>query len=195
MNSSPRFASLAFLALAPLLALGCGSSGPSGPVGGPVTGAVDDHCSMNDALVKAKVGICETPTPTDGGVAPEPPAEPLYNSEGYDDDCKYHVSFTSTEIRKDALVTFTLMLEGLDPAGPVKGAEIDTEVTLGDAHVAPNTKTTSTETPAGSGTYQVGPIKFDRSGEWILRFHFNESCSDAPADSPHGHVGFRINIP
>jgi allantoicase len=186
--------------LAPLAAAGCGSSAASGPVGGPVTGAVDDHCFMNDALMKAKIGVCETPgasdagAPDGGAVVPEM-GEPLFNSEGYDDDCKYHVSWTSTPIRKNELVTFTVTLEGLDPAGPVKGADIDTDVFMGDTIVAPNTGSTSTESPADSGTYKVGPIKFTQSGEWVVELHFFEECSDEPADSPHGHIGFRINVP
>jgi hypothetical protein len=200
MNGSLRFLPLSLLALAPLLAAGCGSSGPSGPVGGAVTGAVDDHCFMNDALTKAKVGMCMVPTASDGGAsadagAPEPPGPPLFNSDGYDDDCKYHVSWTSTPIRKDANVTFTLMLEGLDPPGPVHDATIDVEGLLGDTHVLPNTGTTTSERPANSGTYEIGPVKFNASGEWTFRFHFFENCSDEFADSPHGHIAFRINVP
>jgi hypothetical protein len=193
---------LSFAALA-LLALGCGSSGPTGAVGGPVTGAADEHCTVNGTLMKTKVGMCMPPAESDGGAPADDggaaPAsdygETLFNSEGYDDDCKYHVSFTSTPIRKDALVTFTLTLEGLDPAGPTKGADMDVEAFLGDTHVAPNTNTTATETPADSGIYKIGPVKLDRSGEWTVRFHFFETCADEPADSPHGHVAFRINVP
>jgi hypothetical protein len=194
------FPLLALVALTPLAAA-CGSSGPSGPVGGPVTGAVDDHCFMNDALTKNKVGMCITgPEETDagapdGGAVVPDEGEPLFNSEGYDDDCKYHVSWTSTPVRKNELVTFTFTLEGLDPAGPVKGADIDTDVFLGDTHLAPNTGSKSTESPADSGTYKIGPIKFDESGDWVVRFHFFETCSDAPADSPHGHVAFHVNVP
>ena len=66
---------------------------------------------------------------------------------------------------------------------------------LGDTHVAPNTNTTAIEKPADSGTYEIGPIKFDRSGEWLVSFHFFETCADEPADTPHGHVAFRINVP
>jgi hypothetical protein len=193
-----RFSFLALLTVS-LAAASCGSSGPSGPVGGPVTGAIDDHCFMNDALTRTKVGMCLAPGASDagapdGGAAPEEEI-PLYNSEGYDDACKYHVSWTSTPIRKNELVTFTLALDGLDPAGPVKGADIDTDAFLGDAHVAPNTGSTSSESPADSGKYKVGPIKFDESGEWTVVFHFFEGCADQPADTPHGHIGFRINVP
>jgi len=36
---------------------------------------------------------------------------------------------------------------------------------------------------------------FDKSGRWVVRFHFFESCSDVPDDSPHGHVAFYIDVP
>jgi hypothetical protein len=203
MSRLPRLLPLSFATLA-ALAAGCGSSGPTGAVGGAVTGPADDHCTVNGELMKTKVGMCMSPQESDGGApsdddggaAPGPDyGDPLYNADGYDDECKYHVSWTSTPIRKDALVTFTLTLEGLDPAGAVKGADIDVEAFLGETHVAPNTNTESTETPADSGKYEIGPVKLDRSGEWVVRFHFFEKCADEPEDTPHGHVAFRINVP
>jgi hypothetical protein len=44
------------------------------------------------------------------------------------------------------------------------------------------------------GTYRVGPILFDKPGRWVVRFHFFETCFDAP-DSPHGHAAFYIQVP
>jgi len=77
----------------------CGSTAPSGPTGGPVPDASDQHCTMNGVLTPTHVGMCSS----DGGVeeagATQPPVDvglTLYNSDGYDDDCKYHVSFTTT---------------------------------------------------------------------------------------------------
>jgi hypothetical protein len=190
------------LALAPA----CGSSSPSGPVGGAVAGPADEHCTVNGMLTKTKVGMCMAPGPTDGGTEEEDDGgdgggaptsdfgETLFNDSGYDDECKYQVSFTSTPIRKDANVTFTLTLTGLDPAGAVEDADIDVEAFLGDTHVAPNTNPT-TKATATPGVYTVGPVKFDRSGEWTIRFHFFEGCADEPADTPHGHVAFHIDVP
>ena len=120
--------------------------------------------------------------------------ETLYNSSGYDDDCKYQVSFESTPIRRNEDVTFTVTVEGLDPAGPATGANLYAEVYLTDIHPAPSSGTT-TETPPGSGIYKVGPIVFDASGTWTVRFHMYEMCSDDPADSPHGHAAFYIDVP
>jgi hypothetical protein len=51
----------------------------------------------------------------------------------------------------------------------------------------------------GNGTYKVGPIQFKNplpgASKWIVRFHFNACCSDAPADSPHGHAAFFVSVP
>jgi len=30
---------------------------------------------------------------------------------------------------------------------------------------------------------------------WTVRFHLFEECSDAPADSPHGHGAFFFTVP
>ena len=61
------------------------------------------------------------------------------------------------------------------------------------ATIAPNSGQTTVE--QGNGVYKVGPIQFSKSGKWIVRFHFNECCSDDPMDSPHGHAAFWVNVP
>src|SRR5205085_2224712 len=93
-----------------LVGAGC-SSGPSGPTGGPVTGAVDMHCVMNDMETKTPVGVCiPAGTPVEAGAADDGGASdgggaapefgpPMYNSEADDDDCKYHVKWSSTAVR------------------------------------------------------------------------------------------------
>jgi hypothetical protein len=194
------------LLLAPL-ALGCGSSSPAGPAGGPVPDAADQHCTVNGALAPRHVGICLAPgAETDGGADDagasddgQAPAsdlgETLYNSTGYDDDCKYQVSFTSTPIRRNTDVTFTVTVKTLDPAGVATGADLTPEVFLTEIHPAPNSAVTTKEVPAGSGVYKVGPIVFDAPGLWTVRFHMYEECSDAPEDSPHGHVAFFVDVP
>jgi hypothetical protein len=174
----------------PLFAAGCGSSS-DGPVGGPVPGALDDHCSGVPVVV-VNPASC-TATPPVGGDTAEPAV--LYNAEGNDDDCKYHVSFSSTPVRLNQNVTFTVTVTALDPAtpnAPVTGADPSIEGTLGDLHALPNTNpVTKTTAP---GTYTIGPVKFDQSGQWVTRFHFSEDCADLP-DSPHGHVAFYLNVP
>ena len=34
----------------------------------------------------------------------------MFNAEGDDDDCKYHIIWTSTPVRENASVTFTVTL-------------------------------------------------------------------------------------
>jgi hypothetical protein len=201
MTSARLFACLTVLLPLSIMGVACDSS-PSGPVGGAVMGADDDHCDVAGTLTPVKVGMCETPTASDGG-ATEPDGgsgavpelgETLFNAEGYDDECKYHVSWTSTPVRKNENVTFTVTIAKLDPAGPAEDADVEPEVFLDEVTPAPNTNPTSTETPAGSGIYKVGPIKFDKSGRWTVRFHMYDRCAEAP-DSPHGHAAFYVAVP
>lgn len=170
------------------MATGCGSDAP---VGGPATGALDDHCAAPFVVVNP--ASCAG-TPPVGGDAEEPAV--LYNAEGNDDDCKYHVSFSSTPVRRNQNVTFTVTLTALDPAtpnAPVLEADPSIEGTLGDFHALPNTNPV-TKAGATPGTYTIGPVRFDQAGQWVTRFHFFEDCADL-VDSPHGHVAFYLNVP
>jgi len=174
-----------------VLAVGCGSSS-DGPAGGPASGPLDDHCAGIPVVV-VNPASC-TATPPAGGDEEEPAV--LYNAEGDDDDCKYHVALSSTPVRLNQNVTFTVTVTALDPAtpnAPVTGADPSIVGTLGNLHTLPNTNpvTHATATP---GTYTIGPVRFDRSGQWITRFHFFEDCADLP-DSPHGHVAFYLDVP
>ena len=127
---------------------------------------------------------------SDGGVSEF--GETLYGSEGDDDDCKYHVKFTASCVEKNKDVTFTATLTNKADKSPVKKATPDLEAFLSETHTAPNTKQVVKE--ATGGVYTVGPVQFDRSGKWTVRFHFRDECSDLP-DSPHGHVAFYIDVP
>lgn len=182
------------LALPVVIAVGCGSSTPSNTdaaVGGPVTGAADSHCAGVPVVI-VNPASC-TATPPVGGDAEE--SAVLYNAEGNDDDCKYHVSFTSTPVQLNKNVTFTVKVTSLDPAtpnAPVTGADPSLEGTLGDLHALPNNGTVTAE--GAAGTYTIGPVKFDASGGWVTRFHLFEDCADI-ADSPHGHVAFYLYVP
>jgi hypothetical protein len=113
----------------------------------------------------------------------------MYGMQGDDDDCKYHVTWSSTPI-----------CEG--PA-PVSAAEVFTTTPLdagGDAGYCDNQSShedmnnhfgAMTENPPGTYT---GPIYFDKPGAWTVRFHFNENCNDV-AGSPHGHAAFHVTVP
>jgi hypothetical protein len=199
---SRRLSILLPAALFGAIAAGCGSSAPAGPVGGPVTDAGDQRCLVNGQLQAQPVGMCLPPgtgAADDAGAGDAAPGgsdfgATLYNSSGYDDDCKYHVSFTSTPVQRNVGVTFTVTAEQLDPAKAATGADLFPEVYLTPTQPSPSVPTT-TETPAGSGIYKVGPIVFNAPGLWTVRFHLYENCSDARADSPHGHIAFYIDVP
>jgi hypothetical protein len=198
LQAIPGALALTF-ALFALFAGACSSSGPSGPVGGPVTGALDTHCVENGQQIKQPIGECLTgaaaePDPDAG--APDPTGdlgETLYNAEGDDDDCKYHLSWTATPIRVDQNVTFTVVTTRLFDGAPATEAGIRAEVFLNSTHPVQSPSKAAPEGPAG--TYKVGPIKFDAPGQWTVRFHLYEDCSDAPADSPHGHAAFYVDVP
>ncbi len=189
-----RMAVAVLLAVGVLLAVaaGCGSSDQSGPTGGPVAGAEDQHCTLPDGGVRSQaVDLSTCHAAVDAGTPDYGPT--LYNSEANDDDCKYHVKFTATPVRRNQNVTFTVSANTLADGQPAPGANIDAEVFLNDTHPAPNSGQQTTEKPGG--VYDVGPIKFDAAGRWTVRFHLHEECQDSTEDSPHGHVAFYIDVP
>jgi hypothetical protein len=124
----------------------------------------------------------------------------MYGSSGDDDDCKYSVSWTSTPIRENTDVTFTVTINELastPPNAPATGGDVILEVFLTNIHPGDTTRVTSKET--SPGVYQVGPARFDAPGPatspWTVRFHFNELCADDSDDSPHGHAAFFVQVP
>jgi hypothetical protein len=179
--------------------------------GAAATGAADTHCvgqtpqpisgadcDDSDAGDASDIG-------PDGGEVSDYGAT-MYGTEGDDDDCKYHVSWTSTPICENNNTYFVVTATSLtktDADGgpaPVTGASTQIEAFMGDTHpappidgVAPSGKQTVVEGPPG--TYTIGPIQFDASGQWTIRYHFNEFCCDVADDSPHGHAAFYINVP
>jgi hypothetical protein len=171
-----------------LVGAGCGSSN-EGPVGGVVSGALDDHCAGVEPVVVSQAS-CEATPP--GGDEEIP--EVHYNAEADDDDCKYHVSFTTTPVRRNENVTFTVTASLLAGSkGPVTGAKVGIEGVIPDPlSVLPNNGTTTTESSAG--VYTVSPVKFDKPGRWTITYHLFETCHDL-VDSPHGHASFFIDVP
>ena len=183
---------------AAFLDVGCSSDNNSGPAGGPVSGALDTHCRDADGGVTATViGECMTgvaaaaPEP-DGGAPTSDYGETLYNAEGDDDDCKYHVKWTSTAVRKNTDVSFDVTLTKLADMTAATGAGVRAEIFLTDTHPA---APPPAATESAGGKYAVGPIKFDTAGKWTVRFHFYENCNDAPEDLPHGHAAFFVDVP
>jgi hypothetical protein len=191
MGAKP-FALAGVLALAASVA--CSSSGPSGPAGGPASGAADTHCSLPDGGTTIQVtsqASCNIIAGGDAGAADY--GATMFNAEGDDDDCKYHVKWSSTAIYENTNVTFTVVATYKGDGGVVTGANIDPEVFLGTTHPAPNEPTKAVENPPG--TYSVGPIQFDEAGQWTVRWHLFETCDDTVDDSPHGHAAFFVDVP
>jgi hypothetical protein len=181
--------------LAPVM-LACNGSGPSCPnPGGAKQGAPDDHCT-DDAgapiVTTISQSSCNVPPP-DGGAKPADYGPTLNGSVGDEDDCKYHLAWTSTPVCQGDGVTFTVVVTNKADGTPLTGADMGTEVFLSVLHPGPTPFVKATEGPPG--TYVTTPAKFDQSGDWTVRFHFFESCTDTRGDSPHGHAAFFIHVP
>lgn len=167
------------------------------PIGECVTGAVeaDDHHEEADA------GAGDHHEEGDAGEAHEHEHEegehPIQNGrEADDDNCKYHVRFENTCVAVDQPVTFTLSLTRLVDGMPGAGANpAFPEIYLADdpTHLSPSNDIRADE--RSPGTYEIGPVVFDRTGRWVVRFHYFDTCSEIPADSPHSHVAFYIDVP
>ena len=185
------------LSCAGAVALACnGSSGTCSNPGGPVQGAPDDHCADPDGgppiLVQINQASCNVPPP-DGGAQPADYGPTLDGNSGDEDDCKYHVTWTATPICENDGVTFTVVVTNKGDGTPLTGADMGTEVFFSILHPGPTPFVNSTEGPPG--TYVTKPAKFDQAGDWTVRFHFFENCTDTEEDSPHGHVAFHVHVP
>jgi hypothetical protein len=189
-----------------ILFAGCGSSSNGSPDmsaamctngGGPATGAQDTHCVMGDMglqLITADPAQCSV----DAGPSSGPPyGDTMYNSSGYDDDCKYFVSYTVDPICENIGVNFVVTVKDAITMKPITGIntspnKLRAEVFLSDTHPANVSGVMTSET--STGVYKTGPIVFDAKGMWTVRFHFFENCVDQP-NSPHGHAAFYVNVP
>ena len=125
----------------------------------------------------------------------------MYGTEGDDDDCKYHVTYTASPLCENDGTYFTVTATYLAQSGvPLTGACTYADLCLNDTHVIP---ASDSRPPSGKqqvvegppGTYTIGPVQFDVSGKWTVRFHFDELCCDVAGDSPHGHAAFFVNVP
>lgn len=189
-----------------------GASASCANPGVATPGAVDGHCvGSNGSIMVTTVdpATCDAgATGDDGGGAPSCPyGDTMFGNQGDDDDCKYHVTWSSTSLcQGSAPVSFTVKATYLGTPGPLSGAgtfaEVFTTTPLDAAvggvycdnrssHIDPrNRSLPMTENPPGTYT---GPVYFDQPGQWTVRFHFNGSCPDVPG-SPHGHAAFHLTI-
>jgi hypothetical protein len=170
-----------------------GFLGCMGPAGGAVSGAADTHCIAADGGAIAQDTSAAACHVADANAPMPEYGETRYNAQSADDDCKYDVQLTVTPVRQAESVTLVVKVTARSDGAPVTGATAHAEIFLNDTHPAPNAGTSTVEAPAG--TYTIGPVKFDASGRWTARFHFFESCADDSEESPHGHVGFFLDVP
>ena len=177
-------------AIAAMVAAAC--SGSTGKLGGPVQGAQDTHCTRADGGVEAQP-ISAASCATSGGDAGSSYGPTMYNAEADDDDCKYHLKWSSTGVQQNNNVTFTVTATQKAAGTPAIGANLDIEAFLNTTHPAPNSGTHTTEN--GNGVYTIGPVRFDAPGQWTVRFHLHEECADDKPDSPHGHAAFYLDVP
>jgi hypothetical protein len=184
------------------------------PAGDAATGAADTHCNgvTPQAVASSACGVSDAGEADAGAPGPGPKPGPcgengpdygatMYGHEGDDDDCKYHVTYTTTPICEKDGTYFIVTAHYLTRDGaPLTGACTFAELCLNDEHPAPNV---DQRPPTGDqiviegppGTYTIGPVVFDEPGDWTVRFHFNELCCDVLDDSPHGHAAFHIDVP
>jgi hypothetical protein len=178
----------------------CASPGEATP------GPKDIHCELPDGGVMVQStsqSACNVAGDA-GGPNTCPYNPTMYGHEGDDDDCKYHVAWTSTSICEGAGgVEFTVVATYLGDGSPVTGATIRPEVFTtsppNDAgcddmssHGSPSTFETLNEGPPGTYT---GRVVFDEKGAWTARFHLFENCYDVLPNSPHGHAAFHLTVP
>ncbi len=174
--------------------------------GGPTPGAADTHCVQSDGGMTVQttdLASChpDGAAPFGGGNAC-PYGETMFGTDAYDDDCKYHVTWTSTPVCQGAPVSFTVVLQNAVDRSPAAGANVIAEVfttspldascDTQSTHPGPNSGASLLETAAG--TYSGG-IAFDRAGQWTVRLHFREDCADTLPTSPHGHAAFHVTVP
>ena len=185
-------------------------------------GPADAHCGLPDggmmvqptsaASCMPDVGAPDTGTSSDSGPTCDYGLT-MFGMESDDDDCKYHVKWSSTPICEGAPgVTFTVKVTHKTDGSPLTGAMPGIEAfttSPGDWDSAAFCDTFSTHpaipptaTPFGYWTLTEGPpgtysgsVVFDQAGQWTIRYHFNPNCYDVLPDSPHGHAAYHITVP
>jgi hypothetical protein len=168
--------------------------------GGPVMGSADAHCAGK--LQPTTMAACDVkqdaaaPPVTDCDYGPT-----LENQESDDDECKYHIKWTSTPVcQGDVIFTATLTnladgspaagvpsglyLESFQPRNPKAPCDVDEQHPGQPAYL-------SEKAP---GVYE-GVVPFDATGLWTIRFHIHNECTAVRPDSPHGHAAFRLTVP
>jgi hypothetical protein len=200
------------LAAALVVVAACSSSSNKGGdtcsnPGDAVSGPADSHCgTMVQATDPAACNVAPDGGGDDGGTVnvgdggPTGDCDPaqfgptMYGHEGDDDDCKYHVTWSSTPICENGGgTTFTVKATKKTDGSALTGAAPYIEAVQSCTYPIPNAPNPAVESPPG--TYTIGPVVFDRPGTWVVRFHFFGTCEDGLETSPHGHAAFFVKVP
>ena len=132
--------------------------------------------------------------------------DPLYNDSGDDDECKYHMSWTSTPIQKNQPFTVMVKATNLQTGAPLANlpdqepgtvalSRIEPFVPCDPVHLPPTSTLEGQHvTETGPGEFSVGPLVFDESARWEMRFHFYGDCFNNSA-TPHAHIAFFVDVP
>jgi hypothetical protein len=161
---------------------------------GVVTGAVDTHCAgktvtADPTQCKAK---CQTADGGTGDACIADFGDTMFNSEGDDDDCKYHVKWSSSGVAENTKVNFTVTVTNKNDGAPVTKAPVHVEAFLTDTQPAADSGGDGTE--GAAGVYTVAGVVFNAPGQWTVRFHIHDECNDTE-ESPHGHAAFFVQVP
>jgi hypothetical protein len=174
--------------------------------GGADIGPADTHCKAADGgltVQATSAGSCH-PTGVDAGAENGCPyGDTLFGRESDDDDCKYHIVWSSDPIcQGDAGIRFTVLVTNKTDRSPLTGAgtAVETFTTSPpdsgcdnqSTHPGPNSGVVLRE-EGPPGTY-TGNVQFDQAGAWTVRFHFHAECADVSPDSPHGHAAYHVTV-
>jgi hypothetical protein len=129
----------------------------------------------------------------------------LYNASGADDDCKYDVTWSATAIQKNQPFTLTVTatnkttgapLDTITDQAPGKPAlsRIEPFMPCEPSHLAPTSDYEAPVTRLDPGKFSVGPVVFDESGRWVIRYHLYEECLNN-VTTPHAHIAFFVDVP
>lgn len=199
MLSAMSFLRIAGLvAVAGLGILACSSDDDDGATSAAATtaaavqGAADAHCTSTTTVEAAACQAAPEPETGDDESGTSEYGPTRFNAESDDDDCKYHVAWKATPVGQNRDVSFTVTLTNKATGAPVTDAPIRLEIFLDETTPAPNSN--PKQTNGAPGEYTVGPVRFDKAGNWNVRFHFFENCNDNE-HSPHGHAAFFVAVP
>ncbi|HSO39043.1 MAG TPA: hypothetical protein VLT33_41230 [Labilithrix sp.] len=198
----PTIVGAALLAILPSCTTPDEGVGSPAAVGGAAPGPADAHCAAKVQSTSPYSCGASTRSARPRSVHPTHEVDAamtssygatMFGSSGADDDCKYDVSWSSTEVARERDVSFTFVVTDRANHAPAARGSSYAEVFLDETHPAPNGGTKTEE--RSPGQYTIAPIRFDRSGRWTVRLHVFDECADLLADSPHGHAAFYVDVP